>query len=407
MTYISRDKCLTDEYDVIISLFQIFAFTSMMFVVISIVVFVMGTHHLFMVDRVTGESLPAMEDSNSYPCCEQRKKNTTQRGEPHKALEVIDYFCVSFFTIEILLRFIFCPMKLEFWKSFLNIIDLLCLIPHIGTIILNSVNDNSTFSGVLKAFIILRVSRVLRIFKLMKHYAAFKILVYTIKVSAKELLLMVVFLMSGVLVFASVIHSAESENFNNIPIGIWWALVTMTTVGYGDKAPNSYTGYGIGSLCVICGVLVIAFTVPIVVNNFSLYYSHAQTRIKMPLDKRKQKILRRKMKQKSVDAASADSTTTLTSRTTPDNCENFAGVQEMVSPRERKEINGPAKESSRPRGKDHTYLRNNLNTPQLTTRQGGKIQRSRHGEENQEKVPAIEVPAEAETFELNVETARQ
>ena len=114
------------------------------------------------------------------------------------------------------------------------------------------------------------------------HFSAFKILVYTIKVSTKELFLMVVFLMSGVLMFASIIHYAEKDNFPNIPIAIWWALVTMTTVGYGDKYPVGYIGYGVGCLSVICGVLVIAFTVPIVVNNFSLYYSHAQTRIKLP-----------------------------------------------------------------------------------------------------------------------------
>lgn len=134
---------------------------------------------------------------------------------------------------------------------------------------------------------VLRVVRVLRIFKLMKHYSAFKILVYTIKVSTKELLLMIVFLMSGVLMFASLIHYIEKDNFPNIPIAIWWAIVTMTTVGYGDKYPVNYAGYGIGCLCVICGVLVIAFTVPIVVNNFSLYYQHAQTRIKLPSKKKK------------------------------------------------------------------------------------------------------------------------
>lgn len=87
--------------------------------------------------------------------------------------------------------------------------------------------------------------------------------------------------------FASLIHYVEPENFPNIPIGVWWALVTMTTVGYGDKYPISYLGFVMGSFCVICGVLVIAFTVPIVVNNFTLYYSHAQTRIKLPARKKK------------------------------------------------------------------------------------------------------------------------
>lgn len=71
---------------------------------------------------------------------------------------------------------------------------------------------------------------------------------------------MVVFLMSGVMIFASIIHYAEPENFTSIPIGIWWALVTMTTVGYGDRVPNTPTGYFFGCLCVIGGVLVIAFT---------------------------------------------------------------------------------------------------------------------------------------------------
>jgi len=66
--------------------------------------------------------------------------------------------------------------------------------------------------------------------------------------------------MSGVMIFASVIYYAEPKNFTSIPIGIWWALVTMTTVGYGDRVPKSLLGYLIGCLSVIGGVLVIAFT---------------------------------------------------------------------------------------------------------------------------------------------------
>jgi len=71
---------------------------------------------------------------------------------------------------------------------------------------------------------------------------------------------MVVFLMTGVMIFASVIHYAENQNFTSIPIAFWWALVTMTTVGYGDRVPKAPLGYAIGSFCVIGGVLVIAFT---------------------------------------------------------------------------------------------------------------------------------------------------
>ena len=136
--------------------------------------------------------------------------------------------------------------------------------------------------AISQSVMMLRALRILRIFKLMKHYGAFKVLVYTIKVSTKELLLVVVFLVLGVLMFASIIHFVDNENFPNIPLGIWWAIVTMTTVGYGDVIPSGYAGYMMGSVCVICGVLVIAFTVPIVVNNFSLYYSYAQSRSRLP-----------------------------------------------------------------------------------------------------------------------------
>ncbi|CAF1129820.1 unnamed protein product, partial [Brachionus calyciflorus] len=65
-----------------------------------------------------------------------------------------------------------------------------------------------------------------------------------------------------------------------IPMSFWFAMTTMTTVGFGDRVPQTSPGYLIGSLCAICGVLVVAFTVPIAVNNFTFFYSYTQSRIK-------------------------------------------------------------------------------------------------------------------------------
>ena len=269
----------------------------MFFVALSICLFVLETHKLFQVDRKTGKSMIDVEPEDEWTptgslkscCCDQDFNKTKADPETHPALLYLDYVCVSFFIIELVMRFAFCPWKRRFWKDLLNVIDLVCIIPYMVSIIMRTVevDADGNVSSVLKIVIMLRIVRVLRIFKLMKHYSAFKILVYTLKVSTKELFLMVVFLMSGVLMFASLIHYIEPDNFPNIPIGIWWALVTMTTVGYGDKYTVSMVGYVVGSACVVCGVLVIAFTVPIVVNNFSLYYSHAQTRIKAPNKKKR------------------------------------------------------------------------------------------------------------------------
>lgn len=66
------------------------------------------------------------------------------------------------------------------------------------------------------------------------------------------------------------------NDFNSIPLGLWWALVTMTTVGYGDMAPKTYVGMFVGALCALAGVLTIALPVPVIVSNFAMYYSHTQ-----------------------------------------------------------------------------------------------------------------------------------
>uniref|UniRef100_A0A1I8IWU2 Ion_trans domain-containing protein n=1 Tax=Macrostomum lignano TaxID=282301 RepID=A0A1I8IWU2_9PLAT len=210
--------------------------------------------------------------------------------QPRPAVHAVDITVTAYFALELAARLVFCPSKPEFFKSALNWIDLVAVatacvsfaVPPESAVIVHQ---------------ILKVPRILRIFKLTRHFSGLKILVHTMKASSRELTLLgtvfaifVILCGTAIFICEQFVESPVNE-FRTIPIGFWWALVTMTTLGYGDMVPRTLPGYIVGGVCAISGVLVIALPVPIIVNNFALYYTHAQARLKLP--KRKKRVLTR------------------------------------------------------------------------------------------------------------------
>lgn len=137
----------------------------------------------------------------------------------------------------------------------------------------------------IEIMFILRIIRMFRIFHLVKHYQALQFLVYALKASIQELCMLGIFLLIGMLVFATMIYYAErrdavnpSKQFTTIPIGFWWAIITMTTLGYGDIYPETPIGYVVGASCAVSGVLLVALTFPVISNNFTLFYTHVRSR---------------------------------------------------------------------------------------------------------------------------------
>ncbi|GFO26149.1 potassium voltage-gated channel protein shaw [Plakobranchus ocellatus] len=209
----------------------------------------------------------------------EKEKDWGDRELPHPALLIMDVCCLAFFTLEYLTRFTCSPNKMDFLRALQNIVDFLAFAPDYVEIMFLIIGPGQGKEGVavMEMLFILRILRLFRIFRLIRHVPGLWILLYTLKASFNELMLMCVFLLIGMVVFATLIHFAEPEGiFTNIPVGFWWAVVTMTTVGYGDMYPQSPAGYFIGSCCAVAGLLMIAFTVPIIVSNFVLYYTHVQ-----------------------------------------------------------------------------------------------------------------------------------
>ena len=172
----------------------------------------------------------------------------------------------------------------------MNVIDFVATISFYTDLILQHLVSHIKNADVFEFFSIIRI---LRLFKLTRHSSGLKILLQTFRASAKELMLLVFFLVLGIVIFASLVYYAEriqvnpTNDFSSIPLGLWWALVTMTTVGYGDMVPKTYLGMFVGAMCAMAGVLVVGLPVPVIVSNFAMFYSHTQARAKLPKKRRR------------------------------------------------------------------------------------------------------------------------
>ncbi|XP_054724733.1 potassium voltage-gated channel protein Shaw-like [Uloborus diversus] len=263
---------------------KIIGVMSVFFICVSILSFCLKTHPNMRVPVIRNVTV---KDTTTDTWAWTLDKAQTN---PHDAFFFIECACNAWFTFEISIRFVACPRKLEFAKGAVNIIDFTATLSFYIDLAMQRFASHLENADILEFFSIIRI---MRLFKLTRHSAGLKILIQTFKASAGELILLVFFLILGIVIFASLIYYAEriqanpNNDFTSIPLGLWWALVTMTTVGYGDMVPKTYAGMFVGALCALAGVLTIALPVPVIVSNFAMFYSHTQARAKLPKKRRR------------------------------------------------------------------------------------------------------------------------
>ena len=204
-------------------------------------------------------------------------------SQVHPFIWRMENFCFAVFLTDLLLRFSLCPSRLAFLKSMYNLVDIMCIIPMLLMLIVeSSAGQMHDKKKVFMAAYILStfgVFRILRLFKFLRQFLCVRVLLLALKASLREVALLLMLLVVGMLLFSNLIYFAElhvDDQFETIPIGFWWAIVTMSTVGYGDKHPKSAWGYVVGAICAVCGMLLIGIPIPAIANNFNLLYAMAR-----------------------------------------------------------------------------------------------------------------------------------
>jgi voltage-gated potassium channel Kch len=193
-------------------------------------------------------------------------------------LYYIEYITVVYFTIEIIVRIVLYPFHYkQFIRDFLNIVDIFSLLVMYSIYFVTIANPKEKYERSLFDIIhCLQIIRIFRLFRLVKNADIFRILLYAIKASAFEVLLVLTFLMAGVLVFGVIAFYAGDVTYSSIPEQCWWAVITMTTVGYGDIMPTTGFTRLIGALCAVTGVCLLAIIISIFVKNIFVFYDYSK-----------------------------------------------------------------------------------------------------------------------------------
>ncbi len=174
-------------------------------------------------------------------------------------LYLIEWFFTILFTIEYIARLISVGRPLKYATSFFGAVDLLAIIPTYLSVLVPG-------SQYLLTIRVLRVLRVFRVFKLAQYVGEARMLTQALRASGRKITVFLFTVLTSVVVMGSLIYLVEGREhgFTSIPRAIYWAIVTLTTVGYGDISPQTPLGQAIASVVMIMGYGIIAVPTGIV-----------------------------------------------------------------------------------------------------------------------------------------------
>lgn len=179
-------------------------------------------------------------------------------------LRAIEWGVTIIFTLEYILRIIVAKKPFAYIFSFYGIIDLLSVLPtYLGIFFVGT-----------RSLVVIRALRLLRIFRILKltrYTSEGTIIIRALRASREKISVFMFAVLTLVIIIGTIMYLIEGEanGFTSIPKGIYWAVVTLTTVGYGDIAPATNLGQFIASFVMILGYAIIAVPTGIVTAEFA------------------------------------------------------------------------------------------------------------------------------------------
>ena len=167
----------------------------------------------------------------------------TNETNEHRDFAIAEAIFITWFTIEYWVRFIASPKKWHFIKEGMNVIDLLGIVPYFVSLALSNMKSSGEYQDEMRRMAqVFRIMRILRIFRLGRHITGLQTLGATLKDSYKELGLLGLVVIMGMLIFSGltfvVEKDANPDEFISMPAALYWSIITMTSVGYGDITPR-------------------------------------------------------------------------------------------------------------------------------------------------------------------------
>lgn len=182
-------------------------------------------------------------------------------------LYAVEWSFTILFTIEYILRLLCVGRPIRYAVSFFGVVDLLAILPTYMSLFV----FGSRYLAVVR---VLRVLRIFRVLKLGHHTKEATLLKKALFASRRKILVFLFVVLTLVVIIGSLIYVIEGEEngFTSIPRGVYWAVVTLTTVGYGDISPNTGAGQFLAAIVMILGYSIIAVPTGIVTAQVAQAY---------------------------------------------------------------------------------------------------------------------------------------